>query len=283
MTIKLPNLSIYYDNVTKVGSTSILHWLYRVAFGETFEKYKKNDQCFHIHNYQQDNSFDKFKKFTMVNNRQLNEKSRLSEEHFFYFCVIRDPVKRLISAYSNRVTFYQELSRKKIPSSSFRERNLKPNPDLNFFIENLENYQELEPSIWHHTQPMINFLDRKIQYTNVYDLSSIYSIAKDLKIFIDQEYRDFHYDDDVFQDIPKYQTGGKKFSLDYLSPRNFKKACEYYRSDYEYIGKLRNKYKNLPNISYESINEEYLNFLTSSPQEKAVLPGRGLKTNFFDK
>ena len=85
MTIKIPNLNIYYDNVTKVGSTSILYWLYRVVFGEAFEKYKKDNKCFHIHNYQQDESFDSYKKFTMLDKSQLTDILRLSEEDFFIF------------------------------------------------------------------------------------------------------------------------------------------------------------------------------------------------------
>lgn len=261
MTIKLPNLEIYYDYAPKIASTSIKSWLYKLAFQEDFYKYKQGKKVFHIHNYLSDPSVASSKKFIKLKKNGMNELILKHTKQYFYFCIVRDPIKKLLSAYSNRVTYHKELSTKRLEEQEYQERNLKPHPELNYFVENLEAYQEFNPSILRHTRPMIDILNQQMSYTHVYDISQLDYLLKDVKKFLSLNYSSQEFDSSLFTELPRKQTGGTKVSLDYLSPRNFKKLCEYYASDYEYIAKAREKYSNLPELSYDYIREEYLSYL----------------------
>lgn len=261
MTIKLPNLEIYYDFVPKLASTSIRHWLYELAFKERFHEYRRDNQLFHIHNYLGDPTFDQSRKLITLNKKTRDELLTVSSKKVFYFCIVRDPIKRLLSAYSNRVTYHKELSTQRREKQEYQERNLKPHPELNYFVENLEAYQEFNPSILRHTRPMIDILNQQMSYTHVYDISQLDDLLKDVKDFLSLNYSSQEFDSSLFTELPRKQTGGTKFSLDYLSPKNVKKLGKYYACDYEYIAKARENYSSLPELSYDYIREEYLSYL----------------------
>ena len=55
-------------------------------------------------------------------------------DEFWKITVIRDPVKRFLSAYSNRVRFHRALGRKRITEEQVK-LGAKPNPTLEEFVE----------------------------------------------------------------------------------------------------------------------------------------------------
>lgn len=72
------------------------------------------------------------------------------------FTVVRDPVSRFLSAYTNRVTYYRDMERECAQNpeirSQFDELGLPAVPDLDVFIDNFEHYVNLSPSIRLHTR-----------------------------------------------------------------------------------------------------------------------------------
>ncbi|HZF30642.1 MAG TPA: sulfotransferase family 2 domain-containing protein [Gammaproteobacteria bacterium] len=70
--------------------------------------------------------------------------------------IVRDPWLRLVSAYRNRVLFYQETNPRLMQHHGVDTR-LSPMPTFRSFVENLTEYRKI-PAIAHHTNPQVYFL-----------------------------------------------------------------------------------------------------------------------------
>jgi hypothetical protein len=70
--------------------------------------------------------------------------------------VVRDPWKRIVSVYRNRVVFYRETRRELMQQHGVR-RDLPDAPTFREFLENLAEYRKL-PAIAHHSSPQVHFL-----------------------------------------------------------------------------------------------------------------------------
>lgn len=125
-----------YRDFPKVACTTIKLALYEM---EEEEEFSSHEHGFHIHQY--------------VTRRKTSTMDQCERR----FVVLRDPVKRFLSAYGNRVTFYEELSKEKVPKGL---HHLMPhfNPTLDQFIENLDAYLN-QKAIYHHTRPISDFME----------------------------------------------------------------------------------------------------------------------------
>ena len=75
---------------------------------------------------------------------------------YYKFCVVRDPVDRLISAYNHRVLAEREIKNNKNIS-------IKSNPTFFEFVNNLNTYRRI-PVINHHVSPMCRWLGTNANY-----------------------------------------------------------------------------------------------------------------------
>lgn len=143
------------------------------------------------------------------------------------FIVIRDPIKRLLSAYGNRVTYHRELSKafilKKSPINYNKIKFF--DPDLFQFVEEFETYLNVQ-TISHHTKPFSKFLDGETldYFTDVYTIENIHSLEIDLAEYFDV---DFHFQ--------RKQTGGRKYAISDLPKAHVEKLLAYYKDDYELL------------------------------------------------
>ena len=141
------------------------------------------------------------------------------------FIVLRDPIKRFLSAYSNRVLHHHELSEwslaKKHPDL-YKKINIF-DPDLDTFIENLDEYLQV-PSIHHHVKPINSFLGgQDLDYfTHIYKIEELDRLERDLSKALDNEVA-----------FDRLQTGGPKFSLSALNEQQINKLFLFYRDDYK--------------------------------------------------
>ena len=88
---------------------------------------------------------------------------------YFKFCVVRDPIDRLLSAYNHRVLALQELR----DSVFLQNRNFNLSPSFNQFVKGLEDYMKV-PVIEHHVKPMWNFLGEDPSfYVRIYNMKEI--------------------------------------------------------------------------------------------------------------
>jgi len=75
-------------------------------------------------------------------------------EGWWRFTVVRDPVKRLMSVYTDRVVAKRDLHL----SKGVREAGLPRDPDPDYFFQNLDSYRAAASRIRHHALPTRFFI-----------------------------------------------------------------------------------------------------------------------------
>ena len=97
-------------------------------------------------------------------------------------CIVRDPVSRFISGYSNRVLFHNDISP----------------VDFNVFVDNFDHWRRINPSINFHFRPQVYFIGTDPSYYT--------------KIFWTREVpKAIDFVSELFESDPHYvreQTGG---------------------------------------------------------------------------
>ena len=87
------------------------------------------------------------------------------------FCVVRDPVDRLISAYNHRVLMLGEIRDCEQVRNTL---NLPNEPTFQQFVNRLNDYKDKSEVIKHHVQPMCDFLGEDPEiYDRIYKMSEI--------------------------------------------------------------------------------------------------------------
>ena len=124
-------------------------------------------------------------------------------------CIIRDPLKRFVSSYKNRILFHKD--------KKFFKHN------INLILEKLENNLfENE-----HFLPQSYWLGKDLNYyTIIGKLPNIRSFVDQINKFFQQE----HF-------FPKIQTGGREFQIS-LNLSQINKLKKIYADDYDLIGNL---------------------------------------------
>lgn len=211
--IRLPEERLIYIPVPKNACSSTKEALHEIEFGRRFDKKKDiNAPYINIHDYYKKRP----KAFTGL-------KRIASEKEFTRFAVVRDPVRRLVSCYRNRVVDLGDLS---INPKSLEKYGLDKTPDINTFVLNLKMYQKANKSIEHHSRPQVAFFGGTLDYLD--------------KIFTMDEL-------DKLQDFLKtyrpslrflsQKSGGTSYSVSDLSEEAFKHAINFYRQDYRLLAR----------------------------------------------
>jgi hypothetical protein len=214
-------LRIAFQDVPKVGSTSLFEWLHGIVFRRPYTRLKSMP---YIHQWFAEQQTD------IISN--VANSGDAVPRRYFSFCLTRDPVKRFLSAYSNRVQHHRELALSHPAGLNAVKAGLRADPEVNYLIQNLAEYQHVSPAIRHHTRPMTDFLgeDPSI-YHRIFDISDMPSLRQALL--------DHWHDCEIAMDqaavpaIPRLQTGGPKLGLDVLSYQSIQILAEYYKKDYE--------------------------------------------------
>ena len=228
--IHCQKLHFLYVSVPKCACTSLKHWIYHIEFEREFKDYRLDDKYIHIHNCGELNEF------------QL---SRLPEQtkDLKIITIVRDPILRFISAYSNRVIHYKELGAEMPYQGNIASLGLKFDPDINYFVRHLETYQDCTDKwlIYHHTRPISDFIGQDCNlYDRIYRMEEIKQIRSDIL-----QYRlNDGVDQSKIPTISKLQTYGPKLELNVLNSESFEKLLEYYATDYQ----LLKDYYSLDNI-----------------------------------
>lgn len=212
--IYLPRQSLLYIPIPKNACTSIKHALYEIEFGERFSPAFRDRNGYNDHH-------DYYKKrahaFTSV--RKLQEMEQVTR-----FAVVRDPVKRLLSCYRNRVLDLGDLQMSK---HKLKQMGLPLKPDINTFILNLNRYRRVNKLIAHHSRPQSYYLGGSVDY-----LDYLFSIEQ--MDNLQQMLQDYKPDLEILQ----RKSGGTDISLEEVSKEAFEAALTMYHQDYELLQPL---------------------------------------------
>jgi hypothetical protein len=101
-------------------------------------------------------------------------------DDWYRFCVVRDPVQRLMSCYMNRVVVREDL----VNCRNIRRGivDLPSMPDPDFFFQNIKAYKQASSSIRHHTLPSWLFLGPDLTaYDDVFKIPELPKLAQKLQ------------------------------------------------------------------------------------------------------
>lgn len=208
----LPKSRIAYLPVPKVACTSIKQMLFEAENGTRYTpRQRANGRMIYIHEV-----------YPAVPYAEL-DLAELADLH--RIAVVRDPVKRVLSAYGNRVVSHRELSAAKA-GPRLAAANLPTDPDLATFLEHFEAYCAAIPTIYHHTRPQVDFLGQDPAWlSQLYRFSELGVLADDVRRMTGTQVA-----------LPWLQTGGPKISPADLTPQQDRKLRDLYAADYTVFG-----------------------------------------------
>lgn len=209
--VYLRQQKLIYIPIPKNACTSIKHALHEVEFVKRFDS-----DLPEFSNYREHHEYYKKRANAFTSIEKLRSQTRVTR-----FAVVRDPVRRLLSCYRNRVLDLGDLEQTK---AAVDRIGLPLKPDLNNFFLNLERYRSINKSIEHHSRPQAQFLGGTIDYLDqIFTLGELPQLLEMLKTFKpDLELR-------------RRKTGGTEVSVNDLSEEAKQAAISYYREDYRLL------------------------------------------------
>ena len=203
--LKLKELGLAYLPIPKCASTTLKYIFYSLKFHQGYSE-----------------SIEQIHKFWYPDTDVLENLQDL--DNYFKFTVIRDPIKRLLSCYKNRVLHHKSLWLKSV-RGKLENAGLKPEPDINYFIENLENYFQISDAIIHHASPQKEHLGQDL---SIYDLICPIENLNNLRQIISQKAK-------LEIAFPQLQTEGPQITLQDLTEKSLKKLIKFYAVDYQLL------------------------------------------------
>ena len=209
MAVTLRKYKATYFPAPKIACTSVKYLLYYIENGNEFQSSVIDGKTKHIHD-----SVYSTPKFISVDKAAISDHLR--------FAVVRDPIKRLISAYTNRVVFYKELAAHKLDPDLAKRLGVHPDPTIDEFFSKIAEYRLLSPSIRHHTDAQTVFFGNDLAYFHrIYTVANLPQLVEDLSRLTGMALT-----------LPHEQSGGPKIDASELRPRTLLQAAEYCAGDY---------------------------------------------------
>jgi len=200
---------IAYFPVPKVACTSLKNAFFELENGFTFRRFKINGDLIHIHNIR-----------PAYYSALFQASWRQQYADYTKFLIVRDPVRRFLSSYTNRVIHYSELSSDQLQSG---EIDLKADPDIHEFITHIKAYRKTSKSIRHHTQPIVSFAGEDTNfYDKIYDISELGRMAEDVSQIIGRPFT-----------VGRLQTSDRSIDVNDLSAQEIKTIRNLYHRDYD--------------------------------------------------
>ena len=165
-----------YASVPKVASTSIKNLIFHLENNEVFKGYDDGGGWAHIHR-----EFPRATKFKGFSQEDL-------ENFPFRFCIVRDPVQRLMSCYNDKLGMFAK--------NALEDDGIYfagQDDHFSYFVENLEKISQSNNEIKHHCSSLVHFLgDDPSVFTNIYNISQIGELERDLSQHVNRPLKSYH-------------------------------------------------------------------------------------------
>lgn len=189
----LPDRKTAFFFSPKAGGTSLRAFLFHVENGYPFSDYRVQGQTYDAN--------------TLLRNSLWKRVDHDALDGYTLFALIRDPVRRFLSAYSNRVLHYGELGRDTI-GEALDQRGLPPDPTLAQFARHFRAYGKVSRAIRRHAFPQQSFIGPDPgRYTRIFRLEAVDELVRDVNERFGTAAR-----------MPKLQTGGPKIGWSSVDP-----------------------------------------------------------------
>ncbi|MEP6565685.1 MAG: sulfotransferase family 2 domain-containing protein [Mesorhizobium sp.] len=207
MAIEIKDLAITYYPIPKSGSSSIKYALLALDGKEGSLSDPDND----VHGHLTTNYVDPL--------------LPVYDGHKRKFTIVRDPLLRLLSAYSSRITDTQVLTGPSTNIEMLRSFGLPVDPDLDTFILNIEKYCACSWEVRFHvaspryfTGSSLFLFERVFKFEQIDQVAAFLSSASG-RTFV----------------IPQLQASGRRCSPSDLLPAALAKAMRFCRYDYGFL------------------------------------------------
>lgn len=218
LIIKSKRFKIAYFPIPKCACTSLKSLLYKLEFQRNFKKHIKLQRKFVFLFYPKI-----IKNIHEFWGYQKEEIQPGFLDEYFKFVVIRDPIKRFLSAYKNRILHYKDLTNSDfLKVEKFHEFGLSEYPELNYFVRDLNKYMKVSLLIKHHFSPQSNSLVNDLSfYDLVCPIENMDNLENKLSQIVGNNIN-----------IPQIQTKGPKINIKDLTQESLSKIIEFYAKDY---------------------------------------------------
>ena len=200
--------------LAKNCSSSIKHLFYELETGLPFRQArKKYNLVGHVHNYYPSLPREKWLPIFAAYDSMV---------------IVREPIKRFLSAYANRVVHIKALETVGTAAKTINASPHSLQPTLEEFVQNLEFYCEASPYIRNHVAPQQSVIGKFFpQIKRVYDPAQV----PDLEAFLSER-----YEKPIV--LPREQSGGPKLTTQDLSRSSLKKLKRFYKNDYAMLSEF---------------------------------------------
>ena len=213
MPIKIKGTRLVYFPVPKIACTSLKTAIYHhnVAL----------DPSSAIDGGPDETKFDVHKRFR-------SEQFRLSYSVRYgigreWLCMVREPLKRFVSGYRNRILHHGDLGKPGNPI--FEREGLPSRPDIDDFALNIGRYVAHFRPVRHHFSPICRYLGEKPgRFAKVFDISQM----DELVAFVAANGAEL--------EVPHEQAGGPKMSVADMSEDAKEAVRLFYAQDYRIWG-----------------------------------------------
>lgn len=220
MPIRIDTFGLEYFWAPKVACTSVKMFLYEAEQGRPWDPEEWNG--WEVHRYwRMERGFDP--EFETVTQADYGTPGDL-----WRFGIVRDPIKRILSAFSNRVEYHRDIGggmRKRW--QAFRS-GLSTRPSLERFVMKYDEFRAFHSSIRHHTRPQSDFLGPDLGR-----LDAVYPIER-----LGDLHQELARRTGLTAPFPREQTGGRKYDVTDLSDRAYARLLEITKPEYDYLGGL---------------------------------------------
>jgi hypothetical protein len=184
----MPAQRIAFFFSPKSGGTSLRAFLFHAENGFAFRDYS-------VQGMQVDAN-------ALAANYRFNRVDHAPLVDFRRFALVRDPVKRFLSGYSNRVLHYRELSIEAAGQDLLRE-GLPPDPDIGTFVENYVGYLRCSKNLARHFLRQQKFIGPDAShFERVFKLEDVDQLVDFVNAACGAQAK-----------MPRLQTGGPKLDF----------------------------------------------------------------------